>query len=386
MLAIRNLAPLLLLASALPLRAAAHFGFDAPTPTDAALRQPSDLVPTLDIAPTSAPAPEQPVPPDHTDIANISLYFENDGTFVRPGGTDKHYTSGEGFSVAYQPQWARTIANVIPSFGDNYTRFAVGSIFAQDIYTPADYNIPVPDRNDRPYAGYLYAGPFLQRSTAYTPTKNVAWEEHFELDLGMVGHDSIADSTQKGVHSLFGANYPRGWVYQVPDEFEFDPRYERRYKIRLDLPQWDMDTHDDWGIELLPDAGLRAGTLQRYLNADLGIRIGFNLPDDFGPGRFDDVADFTAPAYTHDFGFYVFARGGGRLVEHNVLLQGPNFSSYDRGVGIEPFFVELQGGVAIQFLRLFQLTYSQTLTSEEFRGQAGPDAYGSLQLSISFAF
>ena len=154
-----------------------------------------------------------------------ALYFENDGTFAHPGGTDKHYTSAEGLSFAYQPQWARSLGQYIPSFFDQFnpdhadTSFAVGVVAYQDLYSPTDLSRRDAIYNDHPYAAIINGGIFWQR--AAEPEHEGGWThatmEHYQLDLGIVGPSAQGEETQKFVHGNFstGAVRPEGWDNQI---------------------------------------------------------------------------------------------------------------------------------------------------------------------------
>jgi len=332
---------------------------------------PADLVPSADY----------PVP-----NAFVTLYFENDGTFCRPGGTDKHYTSGQGFSVAAQTSLARDLGRFIPSFADRFdpdhpdTSFAAGFIAYQDIYTPSNLFLTIPDPTDRPYAGLLDLGFFWQRAS--TPAdSSIATMEHLQLDLGLIGPASQADRTQRFIHAHIptGAVPPQGWGSQLHDEPGVDLIYLRRYRISLTA------AHEMWAVQLIPAAGFTVGTFQRNVTVEATLRAGWNLPDDFGPGRMHEVGAFTGRQALPRFGAYGFIRGGGIAVQHNTLLQGNDYRR-SAGVTAEPLVGEIQAGLAIQFLRHFELTYSQTLRSEDFRGQQGTDGYGAFVLSFFTTF
>lgn len=347
----------------------------------------------LTLDPTTLPAASAATSPT-TEPAEgpnqfLTLYFENDGSFVRPWGTDKHYTSGEGFSFAAQPEWARSLGRYIPSAWDQFdpsrpdTTFAAGFIAAQDIYTPQDLTRVNPDPYDRPYAGWLRLGLFWQRAVA--PAEGHATMEHFQLDLGMIGPSSLADKTQKFIHThvTSWAEQPEGWQSQLHDEPEFNFTYLRKWRFTLNQPA------DNWVpvMQVIPEAGVTAGTLQRMLVGGVLARAGWNYtPDDFGPGNMHEVAAFTGRRQVESpFGFYVFGRAGGMLVEHNTLLEGNNFRD-SPGVDATPLVGEFQAGVALQFLRHVELVWAQVVRTPEFHSQHGGDGYGTMALTVFWNF
>lgn len=328
--------------------------------------------------------------PPTTNFATI--YFENDGSAAHPGGTDKHYTSGVGFSLAYQPLWARSLGKYVWSLDDQFNpehqnaSFAVGLVAYQDMYTPSDLSRSDPIYNDRPYAALSNGGLFWQRAVA--PEHEGGWIhatlEHFELDLGIVGPSAQGEETQKFVHSNIATSStrPEGWNNQINDEFGFNFTYLRKWRFTL-ADQADQGI----AVQLIPVAGFTAGTLSRYATAELVARAGWNLPDDFGPGRMHEVAAFTNQrGVKSPLGFYVFGRMGGQLIEHNTFLEGGNFRDSPVTVTQNPTMGELQGGLALQLYHHVELIYSQTLRTREFEGQDGPDVYGAITLTFSWNF
>jgi hypothetical protein len=333
-------------------------------------------IPTLTLAP---------------NYLQITLIFEDDGTFVRPlHGTDRHYTAGESVTAAFQIPLARTIGAIIPSYGNEFdpadfdhTTYALGITASQQMFSPADISNPNPIPTDRPYAGYLYGGLFLQRAFTPPPAPD-AWLtlgvfEHFELDLGMIGPAAQGRQTQQYVHREFDAATPDGWGNQLHDEFGFNAKYTRKW--RLDL----LPAGTPIGLQLIPQAGATVGTFDRNAAASLTARLGFNLPDDFGPVRIADLPSATARSF-HDLGGYAFLRAGGRLVEHNTTLQGNNFRDYPLGVEPEPAVGEINTGFALQFFKHVEFGWNWTFESKEFKGQDGPDAYGTMYLSAFWQF
>jgi len=324
--------------------------------------------------------------PPRDDVAdypvNITIYWENDVRFLKPNhDTDRYYTNGSAISVAYQPDWADRLASYVPfakltGVGDEPDT-AAGLTFGQLIFTPENISNPNLILGDRPYAGYLYGGVFWQRANDTTI-------DHFQLDLGIIGPSSLAEDAQKWVHDNISGIDPRGWDNQLADEPTV--QFHFRKKWRIDLPRirpFDIPLDS----QLIPHLGTSLGTV--YLNVQGGAtaRIGFNLPDDFGPRRLDDVGAFTG-GLREGFGVYVFFRGTGRVVGHDTLIEGNVFES-SHGREAEALVGQMQFGAAVQYRRgrwSFEGTYSQTFTTREFDRQDGTHAYGAAVLSLTYRF
>lgn len=316
-------------------------------------------------------APETPAP------FTVSLYWVNDGSILkRNNAQDRHYTNGNAVTFAHQPDWAEGFADTA-TFGESFDSTAAGYILGHMVFTPEDVNATQVVRTDRPYAGYLFAGVYLQRANDNT-------FDHVQLDLGVVGPASQADHIQKDIHDWLNLDEPQGWRNQLHDEFTAQ-LYLRR-KWRMDMPSITLfDTEIQH--QLIPQVELAVGSVYRNASAGATWRIGHNLPDDFGPGRLADVRAETG-SNQHNTGGYGFIRVAGRVVEHDLFLEGNSYKE-SHGVDAETFVGEIQTGIAVYHRYrgwLFNANYSQTFVSEQFDGQNGSDAYASIMLAASKGF
>ncbi len=318
----------------------------------------------------------------------ITAYLENDSRWLKPNhDTDRYYTHGSALVLGHQPDWADAIARFIPfEASAGQPRTAAGYFAGQLIFTPGDIRVEELLEDDRPYAGYLYGGAFWQRATEVEADKPAVLD-HLQLELGIVGPSSLAEDAQKAVHDMVDDVEPQGWRHQLHDEPTF--QFYGRRKWRLPLAAFEM-FNAPWQLQAIPQAGAALGTVYRYLHGDVTLRLGVNLPDDFGPGRLADFAAATAldqPA-PNGWSIYGYARLGGRVVEHNMFIEGNNFRD-SLGVDEEPLVGVVQGGGVLQYrcdACAVQLVYSQTFQTEEFEDQNGSHAFGALMLSVVFGF
>jgi hypothetical protein len=199
------------------------------------------------------------------------------------------------------------------------------------------------------------------------------------------------------VHSFYHYTMPEGWDNQVHDEMQLSLKYDRRWRVDL----WKPAEGAAWwvpGFQVLPEVGFTAGTVLDELRAGAVFRMGWNMPNDFGPGRLEMPGDFTwvAPCDCDYYGWRefwsqqsltVFARPFGRLVAHNALLSGDHFRDADP-VTVDPLpgVIGAEVGVTYRVAKYFELAYSQTYQSEEFRGQKGWDGWGSLSVAFFIAW
>jgi hypothetical protein len=341
--------------------------------------------------------------PRNTDYAlKATAYWENDGGFARPNNrTDRHYTAGVGLSLAWQAPWVNTLIGAVPSIGNEFDRersdYAMGAVGTLQIFTPEHIELREPITDDRPYAGYTYAGVFFQRANRLPANGWPAVWESLELDVGIMGPSSLAENAQEMIHHYYKYQLPEGWDNQVHDELQLSLKYNRRWRVDA----WKPPEGSPWWLprfQILPELGFTAGTLQDELRGGAVFRLGWNMPDDFGPGRLEMPGDFTwiAPCSCDPYGwkefwsqqsFTLFARPFGRLVAHNALLSGDNFRDADL-VTKDPLpgVFGTEFGLTHRIGKFVEFTYSQTYQSAEFRGQKGWDGWGSLSLAFYIAW
>ena len=314
-----------------------------------------------------------------TEPWRSSLYWQNDGSFAKPNhSTDRHYTDGQEVSFSYDARWARRLARHMPfarRFHAKHT--AAGFALGQLIFTPANIQTTQPQLGDRPYAGYLFTSAYLQRSNAHA-------FDQIELELGIVGPDALGRQVQNTVHDLRGLATANGWSNQLQNEVTGEIYLRREW--RFDLPTVNLGARRI-ETEVIPRAEADVGTVYRQAVGGALIRTGVNLPDDFGPGQLRDIADAPGrPA--HGLSAYVFVGLRGIAVEHDLFLQGNTFRD-SLSVQPKPVVRQAQGGIAVAYAwhKWFaDLVYGQTFFSQQFYGQNGTDAFGSVTLAAGGRF
>jgi len=335
---------------------------------------------------------------EHADPrpGTVKVYWENDGAYHDPfDGYDRHYTNGFAIVLEHQPQWANDALSYLP-FDELFEqrhgkpRAGAGYVLSQLIFTPRDLTASAPIPTDQPYAGYLYGGVFLQRQGQFEHREDIAVLDHFEINLGVVGQSSLAYDIQDWVHTNFQGIDPRGWDNQLADEVTAQAYYRRKW--RIDVASFDSDWLGDLDLQVIPQAGFALGTVYRQADAAVTVRLGQNLPDDFGPGRINDLQSVTGDAYMNDgWSWYVFGRAGGRMVQHDLFLDGSNYES-SLSVNREPLVGEIQAGFAVGYRpninNRFDLSWGLTFQTKTFDGPGatGTDSYGTVVASWTRSF
>ncbi len=306
----------------------------------------------------------------------VSVQFEND---FFGGGTDRHFSHGTRIEVLTAPiQWISDAADTLPWFkpgalskepGDALKARASISI-GQNIYTPEDTSRTDLIPEDRPYAGWLYAG------FGVVANQGAKRYDKLYLEIGVVGPLSSAKEVQTYWHSMFGLQVPKGWDNQLENEpgaalyYEQARRFYRRNLLGLEM-------------DVIPHFGGSIGNVLTHGAAGATLRFGSSLREDFGPPRIrPSLPGGTFYRPSNGFTWYIFTGMEGRAVLYNIFLDGNLFSD-SHSVDKRVLVGDLQAGLVLQWNR-FRFSYTQILRTKEFEGQEDPDIFGSLSLSYHF--
>ncbi len=306
---------------------------------------------------------------DNPDKGGIfSLVYEND-LF---SNKDEGYTSGIKLSwLASEDKTPKFIKLAVKKLSLTGTDNGhIGISVGQDIYTPSDLSKTQPTTNDQPYAGWIYSslGVISDNST----TLNTAM-----LTIGVVGPLSYAKETQTKIHTIRGINKAQGWANQLQNEPGINFSYEKKWKSLI------MITPIGFDVDFSPDYGFSLGNINT--NASIGgtIRIGHDLPHDYGPPRIKPNlpgSDYFIPRNV--LGAYLFASTHAQLVLRDIFLDGNTFQS-SASVDKKPIIADLQLGAAMNYKNL-RISYSYVFVTKDFYGQKTAPTFGSIAVSYRF--
>jgi hypothetical protein len=297
----------------------------------------------------------------------LSIIWENDIFF----NLDRDYTNGAEITYTTPPNdnvdWIVGVARAMPFFanhGEVRTSYAIG----QDIFTPEHQMLTVPLPNERPYAGYSYVSMGLMEA-------NPDRLDQLEVQLGVVGPMALAKETQFWVHSIIDDDKPKGWHYQLHNEPSFNLFYQRSLKL---IPRQSL-----LGVvfDLEPHIGGAVGTSYDYLSGGAMLRVGFNLPDDFGPLRIQPALPGSSFFETDDgFSIYAFAGADGRVMGRNIFLDGNTWRD-SPSVDKDTFVGDLTLGAAITFSSM-RLAFTHVYRTREYKTQKSSAQFGAVSLSF----
>jgi hypothetical protein len=292
--------------------------------------------------------------------------------------SDNNYTNGVGLAwvsgaVAADDdglvgRWTRFWSFLPYVADDGYTTYASWSL-AQEMNTPDDIRDPNPSPDDQPYSGILYVD-----STLYAHKRD--WAHAWQLKLGVVGPASQADDVQREFHKLIGADEPRGWDTQLPNE----PVINLTYTVAHLAAAGRAGESADWRV--VPVATVGIGNYFTGAGAGIYGEVGWNLVDALGVTALRsglNAASTVGVAPRDRWSVSFFGGVGAYAVAHYLPLDGTLFRD-SRSVDSKP--VIGMGSVGFCLRRdKFTLSFARTLFSDTFDTQRQGTDFGTLSVS-----
>ncbi|MEM6912386.1 MAG: lipid A deacylase LpxR family protein [Pseudomonadota bacterium] len=295
----------------------------------------------------------------------VTALVENDYFAQR----DRNYTNGLRLSYVTPTIEAREFEKRLLGPDDGLTKHRRSYSIGQALFTPDDIFTADPQPNDHPYAGYLFGEYALVAEHKQTI-------EIFTVEFGLVGPWAQGEETQNLFHRHTGREVAEGWDHQIDNEPALTLSYDRKLPPVLDFDAGLLE------IDMSPSFGGSLGNVRTHAQAGLSIRIGSNLPTDYGPARIRP--SLTGAGYfssEQPISWYAFGGIQGRAVVHSIFLDGSLFDDTPPGVNSEPFVSDIQTGLAVQIAGV-QFAWTYVFRSERFEGQEGSDRFGAVSLSF----
>lgn len=314
---------------------------------------------------------------DQRRYARVTALWENDSVGFNPWSpSDNWYTSGARIHVSFAAEEPGSdldrFIRAIPLLGaPEPDRTSISFALTQEFYTPTDIERTDRVTNDRPYAGWSYFSTILQRASDHQL-------DSLEIKLGVTGDLSGARAAQEFVHAALPEQEdPGGWGNQIDERLTLDFDAVR---------MWKTDRYDLGGglsFEAIPEIGARLGTTRIDSHASVLVRVGRDLPGDFGPARLRGAWDASTMWYGR-FGWYAWARAGVEAVAYDMFIDG-NTPGTRMHPDREPLVGTLSAGLMGHIGNL-HAGYAVFWESPRFDGQERHDTWGSWMLSWRFEF
>lgn len=291
------------------------------------------------------------VVPHFIFASNISLYLEND-VIAR---TDQNYTHGTRVYIEKD-----NTPDYLKRKFENHSIIS-GFQVGQHLYTPYDLDEKELIVDDRPYGGWLYFG----RYHIFTDNKQF---HLLGVDLGVTGPPSMAKEAQTIWHKIVGSTIPQGWDNQIKFEVGVNITYRYKYKIKYKNI-----------IDLIPQIGVNAGNIFTLANYGATIRVGYNIPDDFG--YLKNEPSIRAHK-DKKIGIYGFAGIDQSLICRNIFLDGNTFRS-SHSVEKNRVVNEYSYGIGLNSCR-FSIILTMNHRTKEFKLQKKDHSFGTCLITLKF--
>lgn len=310
----------------------------------------------------------------------LTLYVENDTRYLGGPGSDNSYSNGLKLSYIsadnHVPGWADPFLNSSQTLRDalenSKSNFSLS--LGHQIYTPNDTGTEQLVVDDRPYAAWLYVG-------LGAHFKGERSSHALELNVGVIGPEALGEPVQNNYHRLIGIRTAKGWKNQLKSE----PTLQLSYQQRQRFLEFKSENYGQY-FDLIPFFGGSAGNVAINAYGGAMVRLGANLPDDFGPSRASSFEgdSFVEPLENKDarISLYAFSGGRGVAVGHNIFLDGNNFRESHK-VSKRNFLIETELGFALG-IRPWTLVWRFVSRSPEFRERSNVNSFASVSLTYAF--
>jgi lipid A 3-O-deacylase len=196
--------------------------------------------------------------------------FKSDNDAYLFYGQDRYYTNGLMLYFRHATDQNK--------LGEKLEKFTYEITAGQKMFNPQGGNAAKISVQDRPFAGYLYAGAsanFFYKKESILKTS---------LELGTVGPRSLGEDAQKLLHSVVGFYEIDGWQYQIKNEYTAN--LSLQYTRLLHRSEYDRI---DFSVEGYANVGttfngagvgilMRTGNINQlfqtaYTNSTIGTRL-----------------------------------------------------------------------------------------------------------------
>jgi lipid A 3-O-deacylase len=284
---------------------------------------------------------------------------ENDSYLAQ--GSDRYYTNG--LFINFRRAFDQT--KLKAGLEKKIYEITIG----QKIYNPISGYAPNPSTQDRPFAGYLYAGGALSWFKSNESAFKVSAE------LGTVGPSSLSEKGQELLHNTIGFYELAGWEYQIRDEVSANLSVQYTKLIhRL------VDNAADISLEGYANVGttyngagagvlLRAGSINQLFNSSyLNASIGNNAK--------------TKGLVPREIFFY--AKPQLNFVAYDATVQGSMFKNNSPVTfDVKPIVFAQQLGFNYSSQR-FTIDFGVIFKTKEIESNARAHQWGSISMNYRF--
>lgn len=269
----------------------------------------------------------------------IRLGWANDFVFQ----TDYYFTNGMSLEV-WNNHLQSSPLNFVLLPHEDESKVFYGLSLHQDIFTPVNTDMALPQNMDRPYSSYWLMGNIKK---SYNTDNTFVMTSG--IYFGMIGKSGGGEVVQNGIHDILPTSaHVNGWDNQLSNSFCLD------YQIGIE-----KEFYRNSLLRFSGSAGGMFGT--PYTNLNGGFQVYF--------GQIGPYPDAFFTKEHADFQIYGFTKAETKWVLYNATLQGGLFNEDPSAIYASPnsLVFQLQIGMSARYKR-FTMELGQNLITPEFPG------------------
>ena len=287
--------------------------------------------------------------------------FSSDNDSYLFQGSDKYYTNGLFINFRHasdQQQLSEKLEKKI-------YEIAVG----QKMYNPYSGSAPDPAKQDRPFAGYLYAEGAMNwfyKKESILKTS---------VQIGVTGPASLAEKGQELLHNTVGFYKLEGWDYQIREEMQVN--LSAKYTLLL-------HRFDNKAADFSFEGYANAGTTFSGAGAGILFRAG-RINQLFNSGYTNSMIgnNSKTKAFANSELFF-YAKPQLNFVAYDATIQGSMFNDKSPVTfGVKPVVFAQQLGFNYSSQR-FTFDFGMLFKTKEVKSSAKAHQYGTISLFYRF--
>ncbi len=287
--------------------------------------------------------------------------FKSDNDAYLFYGQDRYYTNGLFINFRHAIDQEK--------LSDKLEKLTYEISAGQKMFNPITGDLPQANKQDRPFAGYLYAGGIIN---LFYKKENIV---KIGLEIGTIGPDSFGEDGQKFLHRVVGFYEINGWEYQIKNDkaINLNAQYTKLLgRSETNKTDFSLETYANVGTTF-NGAGIgilfRSGNINQLFNSSYYNALISNNSK-------------TKNLVGNEFFFY--AKPQLNYIVYDATLQGSIFNN-DSPVTFDPkplVFVQ-QLGFNYSTPR-FTFDFSLFFKTKEVKSTAKAHQYGSISMYYRF--
>ena len=295
----------------------------------------------------------------------LRVSADNDAFIISNNASDWGYTSGNRVDLFYTTSNQQNFFGWFNKLAGTERITTKGWGLMQKIFAPQKTSLSIPDKNDYPYSGALFA---IHTIHAANPSKKINLQS--EWVVGLMGPPAFGKQTHRFFHRLIKDPEPMGWNYQLPTDLLLNYNVQAEKSLRISRR-----------FNLIGSGKIHAGTMEDAVSAGLQFQMG---------NYFSGLINQYFAKDKSRVGFSMQASV--ELLGYKALVQGGLFNSrspvHDKnsqlGTEMDLHHTRFSGELfTIVSLKKFALSLRQIFTTAELKG-FDQHSFGNLSLYLKF--